>query len=225
MNMKFTLSISEVKSSSEIPGYWKNEDYINILEDLNFPDAKNAKPSELQELLEMAINDFEPHESAEILLKYKLKDQLNSGQIRNLSHELSDENTTDVNSDIGLHYALFNINQLLFQAYKKIFHSGLATIVDFELSFKDEPKISMTKELVLRAISHALVDKNPLLRLFEDQLNGKEPFGDTEKTVWDLRHNGANKYTLITSDYWINQDDFKEMEVSGSFKLFEEKED
>jgi hypothetical protein len=77
--MKFTIKVDEVKSIGEIPGYWTNDDYINILEELDFSDAKSSDPSELRAFLEMAISDFEPHESAEILLRYKLREELNDG--------------------------------------------------------------------------------------------------------------------------------------------------
>ena len=74
--MNFTLKIKDIKSINEITGYWTSDDYINLLEDFDFLDAKNSNPSELRELLEMVIHDFEPHESAEILLRYKLQDKL-----------------------------------------------------------------------------------------------------------------------------------------------------
>jgi len=223
--MKFIIKVDEVKSIGEIPGYWTNDDYINILEELDFSDAKNSNPTELRELLEMAISDFEPHESAEILLRYKLREELNDGQIQNLSHELADDNEAEGNPDITLHYALFNINQLLYTAFNGIFPNAKATKIEFELSFKEDSKITVTKELALKAVCSGLADNSPILRLFENQLNGKEPFTDAEKIVWELHNYGSNKYAIITSDYWINKEDFKEREISDSIKLYEDREE
>ncbi len=223
--MKFTLTVNEVKSIGEIPGYWTNNDYINLLEELEIPDAKSSNPSELRELLEMAISDFEPHEAAEILLRYKLKEELSGGQIQNLSHEMADDNEAEGNPDIALHYALFNINQLLYTAFNGVFPKAKATKIEFELSFKGDSKITVTKELALKAVCSGLTDKSPILRLFENQLNGKEPFSDAEKIVWELHNYGSNIYTLITSDYWINKEDFKEHEISSSIKLYEDTEE
>ena len=223
--MKFTLKVNEVKSIGEIPGYWTNDDYINILEELDFSDARSSDPSELRALLEMAISDFEPHESAEILLRYKLRKELNDGQIRNLSHELADDNEAEGNPDIALHYALFNINQLLYTAFNGIFPNAKATKIEFELGFKDDPETTVTKELALKAICRGLSDKSPIIRLFENQLNGKEPFTDAEQIVWELHDYGSNKYALITSDYWINKEDFKEREISDSIKRYEDREE
>ena len=224
--MKFTIKINEVKSTDKIPGYWNNDDYINLLEELEIPDAKNSKHSELLELLEMAISDFEPHEAAALLLKYKLNDELNSGQIQNLSHEMADDNEAEGNPDISLHYALFNINQLLYTAFNGIFPNAKATKVDFELSLKDvDSNITVSKELALKAVCSGLTDNSPILRLFKDQLNGKEPFSDAEKIVWELHSSGSNNYTMITSDYWINKEDFVDREFSGSIKLYQDDEE
>ena len=158
-------------------------------------------------------------------MRYKLKEELNGGQIQNLSHEMADDNEAEGNPDIALHYALFNINQLLYTAFNGIFPNAKATKVEFELSFKGDSKITVTKELALKAVCSGLTDKSPILRLFENQLNGKEPFSDAEKIVWELHNSGLNKYTMITSDYWINKEDFKEREISNSIQLYEDREE
>lgn len=223
--MKFTLKINDVKSINEIPGYWTNNDYINILEELDFSDARNSDPSELRELLDIAITDFEPQESAKILLRYKLNEDLNSGQIENLSHEMAHDNEALGNSDMGLQYALFNINQLLYRAFNGIFLNAKATKIEFELSFNEDSLITVTKELALKAVCNGLTDNSPILRLFKNQLNGSEPFGDAEKLVWELHHSGSSNYTMITSDYWINKEDIIDREISSSIKRYEDRDE
>jgi hypothetical protein len=222
--MEFTLRVNEVESIDEIPEYWTNDDYINILEGLDFSDARTSNPSELRELVEMALSDYKPAEAAAILLKYRLKEELSDGQIQNISHEMVDSNEAKGNTDIALHYALFNINRLLYTAFNGIFPNKKATKVDFELHFKEDPEVAVTKELALRAVCSGLSDNNLILRLFESQLKGEEEFSDAEKIVWELHRSGVNQYTLITSDYWINEEDFIEREVSSSLKIYEKSE-
>lgn len=214
--MKFTLRIHEIKSITEIDGYWTTVDYINLLDELDFPNAKDSTPGELRELLEMAITDFEPHESAQILLRYKLKEKLSNGQILNLSHEMADDNEAEENPDIDLHYPLFNINQLLYKAYNGIFPYAKATSMTFELIVDGEHDVKITRAVVLKAVGQVLSDKTPLKRLFENQLKGKEPFPEAEKIIWELHKNGDNQYTVITSDYWINEEDILEEMFTGS---------
>lgn len=219
--MKFELKIKELTSIRVIEGYWSNADYINLLEALSFPDAKNSNPAELRELVEMAISDFEPHESAERLLRYKLKDKLSDGQFRNLSHEMVDDNEAEENPDIAIHYALFNINQLLRTAYNGIFPNAEATKMEIELIFPEDKDIHVTKELAVKTIGKGLNDRSPLIRLFEDQLGGTEPSSDVEDVIWEIHKTGQNQYTIITSDYWINDEDIIEYEYAGSIKQFE----
>jgi hypothetical protein len=221
--MNFILKINEIKSIREIDGYWTNDDYIRLLEEFDYPDAKNSNPSELLQLLEMAITDFEPDESAAILLKYKLKDKLSSGQIQNLSHEMTEDNEAEDNPDIALHYPLFNINQLLYKSYNGIFQNAKATKMEIELIFKGETIVKINKELILKAISKGLSNKSPMIRLFGFQLQAKEKFHEADNIIWELHNNGQNKYTIITSDYWINKEDVLEYDFTGSIKHFEDR--
>ncbi|MDB4583633.1 hypothetical protein N9164_10810 [Draconibacterium sp.] len=220
--MKYHLIIIELKALTEIPGYWTSEDYINLLEAFDFSDSKEANPAELRELLEMAISDLEPRESAEILLHYKLSEKLSKGQIQNLSIEMVEDNESEEYPDIALHCPLFAINQLLYKSYNGIFQNAKATKIDFELHFFEKANIIVTPELALCAMSKLLREQNPIIRLYEKELSGEKHFNDAEKIVWRLQKNEGNAYTLITSDYWINKEDFSEDEMTSSINLFED---
>lgn len=52
-----------------------------------------------------------------------------------------------------------------------------------------------------------------------------EPDNDAAKIVWELHNSGSKKYTMITSDYWINKEDFIEREFSSAIKLYEDSEE
>ena len=220
--MKFNLKILELKSITEIPGYWTAEDYINILEACDFTDLKEASPSELKELLEMAISEMKPEESAAVVLTYKLGDKLSKGQIHNLSNEMLEDNQAEEYPDIAFHYPLFAINQLLHKAYNGVFPNAKAVKIEFEIVFADKPNRELTPELALLAISKVLTNKNPIVRLYEKELDAKKRFVDAEKIVWMLEKKEPNQYMLITSDYWMNKEDFNDDEISGNITLFED---
>jgi hypothetical protein len=221
--MNFKLRILELKSIREIVGYWKSEDYISLLEELEYSDLKNSSPSELLELLEMAFSELKAHESAEILLRYKLKAKLNDGQIRNLSHVMTEDNESEDNANIELHYPLFNINQLLYKCYKGKFPYAKATQLRIELKIDSKEINQPTKEVVLKAVSKALSDRSPIVRLFEAQINGKQRFSDAEYIIWELHSNTDNQYTLITSDYWLSFEDINKDEVIDSIKFYDDR--
>jgi hypothetical protein len=221
--MNFKVKILAIKSLSEIPGYWTDDDYIALLDEFDYHDAKSATHEELPELLEMAITDFEPRDAARILLTHKLSDQLTRGQIDNLSHDMIDDDETKEYPDIGMHYPLFSINQMLHDAYHGIFRNSKATQLDFELTPLDEEPVEVNNEIVLKALQNGISDKCLIIRLFDEQIEGKVPFGDAEKIIWELHDLGNNAYSLITSDNWLNREDLVDNEFESTVLIFEEK--
>ena len=211
--MNFTIKLKKIRTIEKIEGYWKNEDYINLLELFDYPDATSIPEAELFDMLSMAISDFEPDEAAEIVLTYKLKGVLKEGQIKNLSQEMLDDKVAEEYPNISLHYPLFSINQLLYEAYNGKFPKTLASVLDIELSFAS--KLDITKEIVLRTISDLLSEKSLLKRLFNEQLDSEKELNDAEGIIWDLKPIGENIYQLISSDYWLNEEDFEIEEYSG----------
>jgi len=211
--MKFTIKLKKIRTIEKIEGYWKKEDYINLLELFDYSDATSVPEAELFDMLSMAISDFEPDEAAETVLTYKLNNVLKEGQIKNLSHEMLEDKVAEEYSDISLHYALFNINQLLFEVYNGKFPKTLASMIDIELSFAGN--IDITKEIVLRTISDLLSEKSLLKRLFNELLDSEKELKDAESIIWELKPMGENIYQLISSDYWLNEEDFEVEEYSG----------
>ncbi|NNC49700.1 MAG: hypothetical protein HKO01_04105 [Flaviramulus sp.] len=219
--MKYHIIINAIKTVDELKDSWSNNDIIQILEQLDFPDAAQSNPEELQDLLFMAISDFEPEEAATIVLKYKLSDKLNENQIEQISHEMLEDKISEEYADISLHHELFNINQLLYRAYNGTFPNAKATIIDFEII----PNKEITKEIVLKALNASLSGNNVIKRLFSNQLAGKEEFDEAEHIIWDLKAKENNAYTLITSEYWISKDEFNEAEFDADVMHFEKEDE
>src|SRR5690606_1758612 len=156
--MKFKIIIKNVATIEEITNYWQNKDYINLLEQFDFPDADSVKPENLKDMLNMAITDFEPNEAAAILLSYKLSERLNEVQIGQISNDMLLDKVSEEYPEIDLHYDLFNINQLLFKAYNGKFPNAKATVVDFSIVSEDGYDDEITKEIVLKSFNNGLSD-------------------------------------------------------------------
>ena len=223
--MKYQVQINNFSSVSEIPEAWKNADYIALLKEFNFEDADSVSPNELQEMLFMAISDFEAPEAAEILLKYKLSEDLTEGQIHQISHDMLEDKVSEEYPVIGLHDSLFDINQLLHKAYNGKFPNVKASIIELNIKTLKGGEHELTKEVVLKTFKEALSDRCVMKRLFEDQLKGELAFPEAEDIVWELIAQGGGNYKLITSDYWLTKEDFLTMEFEGEAKEFEEEED
>src|SRR3970040_2960993 len=127
--MNYQITIKSANTVDEIEDYWTNEDYIKLLEKFDYPDASVADEASLKELLFMAISDFEPKEAAVIMLTYKLSEQLNEGQIQQISNDMFLDKVCEAYPEIGLNSKLFHVNQLLFKAYNGEFPNAKATIV------------------------------------------------------------------------------------------------
>ena len=217
--MKFSIKLNSAETVEEIDNYWSNQDYINLLELYNFPDAKTIKPENLREMLFMAISDFEPNEAAEILLTYKLAERLNEGQIAQISNDMILDKICEEYPEIDLHFDLFNINQLLFKAYNGKFPNAKATVVDFSIISADGFEDEITKEIVLKSLNNGISDSNLIKRLFTEKMSTDEEFEEAKDIIWKLTKNDDSNFTLITSEYWLNKNELVASEFEGECLL------
>lgn len=218
--MKYTVKINSVKTIEELDGAWTNADFIELLKRFDYEDAGKVNQNELKDYLFMAIADFEPTDSAAILLDYKLSDALNEGQIVNLSHEMLREKVSENYSDIYIHKVLFSINQLLFKAYNGKFPNCKANIVEFEMKAEQGDATEITKELLLKALVTSLSESNLIIRLFKEPLDGKAPFPEAEGIIWDIKDKGNFQYSMTTSEKWLTKTDFENLEYECNVTPF-----
>jgi hypothetical protein len=220
--MKVQVNIKDIQTVNEFNFYWNTEDYLNLLKAYDFPDADLCKKEEYLDLLFMAITDFEPHEAAEILLKYKLSEELNEGQIQSLSHEMLKDKVAEEYAEPALHFDLFNVNQLLYKAYNGIFPNTEASIINLEIDLEPNSEVEVDKELLIKALGSGLKENNLIKRLFEEQLIGNEVFTDAAKTIWKMNKIKENSFELITSKYWLDSKDFSSFSFEAEILTFEE---
>lgn len=208
---KFKIQINSVKIVDELPNYWTNEDYANLLEIYNFPDAQSIKKENLLEYLKIAVTDFEPAEAADLLLTYKLSEQLTNGQIHQLSNDMLLDKICEEYPEISLHQPLFCINQFLFKAYNGKFPNASATIIECEINADDENIDLTDKELFLKILVNGLANSNIIKRLFTTQLAENLEFPEANDILWALEEMGNHHYKVVTSEYWISQSDVEEV--------------
>ena len=218
--MKYAIKIHKISTVNTLPDAWNISDFKELLEKFGFADAEGNDSNELQELLFMAIADYEPNEAAAIVLTHKLSEFLNEGQIEQLSHEMLLDKISEEYPDIGLHKELFSINQLLYKAYNGKFFNTEATIVDFEISPIANAETKITKEIVLKCFAKNLDTHNVMIRLFGKQLNATEEFEEANDVIWELQKNDSS-YKMITSDYWMSNDQILNDEFDCEIDFFE----
>ncbi|PXY43977.1 hypothetical protein [Flavobacterium hydrophilum] len=220
--MNNQVVIKNIDTVNEVEGYWSDEDFIQLLEKFNYPDGATAEKSSLPELLEMAISDYEPNEAAEIVLKYKLGDQLGDGQIEQIANNMLIDKVCEEYPVIGMQGTLFHVNQLLFKAYNGKFPNAKASVVHFSITPTDGEVQKLTAENVLKLLNNGLSDRNLIKRLFENQMSQNISFPEAEGIVWELTTADDINYNLVTSENWINKEDITEYEFESVLEEIED---
>ncbi len=221
--MKFQIKINSFKSLEEVSDYWSPADYIQLLDLFGFPDAESASEDSLKELLMMAITDSEPNEAAAIVLEYKLSNDLNKGQIEQISNDMLLDKIAEEYPEINLHGTLFHINQLLYKAFNGKFPNTKASQFECTITpIEKNGNIELTKEVTLKLLNDGLSDSNLIKRLFGDKMTGNTPFPEAEDIIWDLEKKDGQNFKVLTSEYWISQDDLIAEEFEGNYKEPEE---
>lgn len=212
--MNYQIAIKRIDTVNEVEGYWTTNDLIQLCERFNFPDAATAEVKNLPELLEMAISDYEPHEAAAIVLAYKLGEELNEGQIEQISHNMLIDKVCEEYPEIHMQGRMFHINQLLFKAYNGKFPNAKASVVHFSMTPIEGKVKELTAENVLKLMNNGLSDRNLIKRLFDDQMTQNIPFSTAAAIVWELKTEDNINFSLVTSENWINNDDI----ISSEFE-------
>ena len=218
--MKYQITINSANTVDEIEEYWTNEDYIKLLEKFDYPDAADADAASLKELLFMAISDFEAKDAAAIILEYKLSEDLNEGQIQQISNDMLLDKVCEEYPEIGLHSTLFHINQLLFKAYNGTFPNAKATIVECSFtSAEGESENELSKENILKLLNNGLSGSNLIKRLFDSQMSENAPFPEAEDILWYVNTTDNVNYTITTSEYWLSREDIIASEFDGILEI------
>ena len=220
--MNYQVVIKNIDTINEVEGYWSDEDFIELLEKFNYPDGAVAEKSSLSELLEMAISDYEANEAAEIVLKYKLGNELNDGQIEQISHNMLIDKVCEEYPEIHMQGTLFHVNQLLFKAYNGKFPNAKASVVHFSMTPIDDEVQKLTAENILKLLNNGLSDRNLIKRLFESQMSQNIPFPEAEGIVWELTTEDDVNYSLVTSENWLNKEDITEYEFEAVLEEIED---
>ncbi|MCL6257567.1 hypothetical protein M3O96_00600 [Aquiflexum sp. TKW24L] len=224
--MKFQIKITSFKTIDEVQEYWSTADYIQLLDLFGFPDAGAADEDSLRELLMMAITDYEPNEAAAIVLEYKLSEDLNKGQIEQISNDMLLDKIAEEYPEISLHGTLFHVNQLLYKAFNGKFPNIKASQFECTITPQDKDgKIEITKEAALKLLDEGLSDSNLIKRLFGDKMTGNIPFPEAESILWNLDSKDGTNLKVLTSEYWLSQDDLIADEFEGDYEESEEEED
>lgn len=205
---KYKVKILTFEHIYELPGAWETTDFVNLLTAMNYDNPSDIAHSEIREMTMMSLTDFEPEESAKIVLDYTIDGRLTEGQIENLSHEILSEKLWEEYPELHLHPDLFRATQLLYDAYNGKFPRAEAVRFTIEIQgdtsiFSENPEAP-----IVRILAAGMSDRSLISRLFSDQLNG-ENFEEAKDILWQLnivsQSETAVTYDIVSSAYWLDE--------------------
>lgn len=211
---KFTVERLSFTTLTELPNTWQNQDYKNLLVKMEYENPDDISAAELKEMCLMSFTDMEPREAAEVVLGYLFPEELNEGQIANLSHQMLTEKLWEENPELPLHKGFYQATQLLHDAYNGTFPSTKAVEFQVKCTAENPADLAVFDDApaapLLRLLAQGLPDSALINRLFAPQL-AADSFPEAESMLWQLK--AAEKsgpsitFDVVSSAYWL--EDFK----------------
>jgi hypothetical protein len=210
----FTVERLSFDSLTELPNSWQPADYKALLAKTGYDNPDEVAPNELQEMTHMALTDLEPAEAAQLVLEYLFEDQLTTGQIENLAHQMLTEKLWEENPKLEQHEGFFKATQLLYTAYNGKFPRAEAVQFQVQLTAAEAEGLALfdthPEVPLLRLLGQGMPDNTLLKRLFQEQLDGAS-FPEAPSIIWQLHPSQRTEtsvvFEVVGSAYWL--DDFK----------------
>lgn len=209
---KYQIHVDGIEELTELEGSWQAADYAAILENLDVDNVAKINPAELRDMCLMSLQDLEPPEAAEVLLKHKFGDELTAGQIRNYGIESQHERLWEQSADLEQHHKMFEVASLLNSVNEMEFPTPDALRVAFVVTTADPESLdifedSMDRGILVSMLSAGMDDSAVLNRMFGDEIAaGKIPEADS--IAWIVKVESPTKSSrriqITSSTYWLD---------------------
>ncbi|AHJ96465.1 hypothetical protein [Hymenobacter swuensis] len=211
---KFTVERLTFDTLTQLPNSWEPADYKALLTKTGYDNPDEIAANELTDMTHMALTDLEPTEAAQLVLEYLFEDQLTTGQIENLAHQMLTEKLWEENPELGQHEGFFKATQLLYTAYNGKFPRAEAVQFQVQLTTEDAEALTIFNQQpeapLLRLLAQGMPHNTLLKRLFHEQLDGTS-FPEAPSIIWQLmpskKTDSSVIFDVVSSAYWL--DDFK----------------
>jgi hypothetical protein len=213
--MELNVEILKLKQTHNLNNYWTIEDYRAILILCDIDDANDLSEQDTLDMVAMAFSDLKPNEAAEIVLGYKFGEQLNENQIKQIAHDMLEDDLSQEYADISFHYDFFQINQFLYRMYNGKFINSSASIIEISLTNPKGGEVSFSKFELLQIMAKSLSDKSVILRLYGDQITAGKNEALLEHIIWQNWTTDQGTIMIATSEYLLDREDV----VEGSYKI------
>lgn len=212
MKNDFRVKISAFSNILEIEGARSVDDFVSLLETMEYGDVSGMSGDELREMCVMSLQDLEPEEAAFLVLKQDMGDVLRDGQARNLANEMIEEKLWEEYADSKLHERMFNAGSLLYSAFPETFPKPDAVRIQLEVAAgnagaQELLTASPDESFLVRLLADGMNNHAILHRLYGKELTGTS-FPNADEVVWTVRTESISRdvmrMDIISSGYWLD---------------------
>ena len=212
MKPLFAVKVVRFAILEELQDVWADEDFVRMLDTMDYGDTAGIAPAELRELCLLSLQDLKPREAAELVLKARLSGRLTAGEIRNCASEMLDQKLWEEFADLSLHEQMFNVGSLLYSAFPRVFPEPDAVRVTLEVEALNEAAQAAlanpsAESFLVRLLADGMDADSILHRLFHEQLLGRS-FPEADTIVWTVQTESLGKdkteIDIISSGYWLD---------------------
>jgi hypothetical protein len=212
MKPKYSVAVEGFRVIKEIQGSWTPEDYKSLLDLMEFDQSEETSPEDLKDLCLMSLQDLKAPEAAELVIKYRLGDSLNGGQIQNAAHEMLDEKLWEESADMILHERFFHVGSLLYQVSSGSFPLPDAVSVKLKIKALNDPAQEVLSQpihesFVVRLVADGMEKDAALHRMFDESL-ASDHFPEADKIIWTIASavdaDGLVVLDLVSSGLWLD---------------------
>ena len=220
----FNVSVIKLEKIVDMPGTWSEDDYRNLMRELEVEDIDEMAAGDLLDFLLMALQDLGAEDAGERVLAYRLKKPVSRGVRQNIVEDLLEGGREwEEMADIFLHADIFAACVLLYQAFPKLYPKPDMLRLDLRLEalapqgkelLQQEPEAAF----VARVLADGMSEKSILERLYDEQLAG-DRFPEAAGIVWlaqfgERAADGASAVlSVYSSEHWLDSmedvDDFQ----------------
>jgi len=189
MTPLFNVTVSSLKTVSDMPETWSAEEYRALLTQLEFEDEAGIADGDLLEMVMMALQDMKTDDAADAVLLFKLKDCISAGARQNIVQDLlSDQRPWEEAADVTLHTRIFASAVLLQKAIPKQFSKpDIMQLILHVTALKPEAKTLLSHPpqpaFITRMLADGMNENSILERLFDEKLTSHS-FPEAEAIIW-----------------------------------------
>jgi len=216
MLVPFNVKVLSLKKIYDMPGTWSDDEYRQILVELEIEDSAELAGKDLFEILLMALQDLDPEDAADRVLASKLPPRVSPGARQNIVQDLVDgQRPWEDVADITLHPRVFAASLLLYQAFPRLFpRPALMQLVMHMQSLKPESRELMNRPpeaaFVTRVLADGMDAESILERLFDEQL-AAHSFPEATGVIWlaefSEQDENSARLTVYSSEHWLEDMD------------------